>query len=164
MEAQKSYMQMHFARLETVELLRLFAGEQITAAAHELVGIELQSRGIDIAVDLSVSEESRDSDTANESRCKATREKEASASPDDVDLGAFQTLRQFLDPTQAHMVAACLQANGVPVFVADANLVQANMLLGVALGGVRLQVPASLFDEAKILLAAYERGEFQLNE
>ena len=62
------------------------------------------------------------------------------------------------------MAAACLQANGVPAFVADANLVQTNMLLSIAVGGVRLQVPEAKFVEAEAILAAYDRGEFALDD
>ncbi len=142
MEAQKSYMQAHFARLDSSELQRLVTGDQMTDAARELAHAELKLRGI--ALDLADSE--------------------LSPVSSDVDLGAFETLRQFLNPTEAHMAAACLQANGIPAFVADANLVQANMLLGIALGGVRLQVPFALTSEAKIILAAYDRGEFALDE
>jgi hypothetical protein len=143
MEAQKSYMQAHFARLENTELQRLVLGDQITDAARVLALAELQARGAALTLD------------TNEV---------SHATSDDVDLGPFETLRQFLDPTEAHMVAARLQASGVPAFVADANLVQANMLLGIALGGVRLQVPAGLITEAKNILAAYERGEFSLDD
>ncbi len=141
MEAQKSYMQAHFAQLESAELERLILGDQLTDIARALACTELKLRGIDCNLN--------------------THE---AADTDEVDLGSFQSLKRFLDPMEAHMAAACLQANGVPAFVADANLVQANMLLSIAVGGVRLQVPEYMFAEAQAILAAYDRGEFALDD
>ena len=141
MEAQKSYMQAHFAGLESAELERLILGDQLTDIARDLACTELKLRGIDVNLNA-----------------------QKAAPSDEIDLGSFQSLRQFLDPTEAHMAAACLQANGVPAFVADANLVQTNMLLSIAVGGVRLQVPQAMFVEAEAILAAYDRGEFALDD
>jgi hypothetical protein len=55
-----------------------------------------------------------------------------------------------------------LEAAGVPAVVADANLVQMNSLWAIALGGVRVLVPASRVAEAKDVIAAFNRGDFAL--
>ena len=47
MEAQESYMQAHFAGLESAELERLILGDQLTDIARELACTELKLRGID---------------------------------------------------------------------------------------------------------------------
>jgi Putative prokaryotic signal transducing protein len=76
--------------------------------------------------------------------------------------GVFETVARFLIPTDAHIMCACLEAAGVPALVADANLVQMNNLWAIALGGVRVLVPASRVAEAKDVIAAFNRGDFAL--
>ena len=57
-----------------------------------------------------------------------------------------------LVPTDAYLVQGCLVASGIPAVVADANHVQADLLMAPALGGVRILVPASFLDEARLVL------------
>jgi len=76
--------------------------------------------------------------------------------------GDFVTVAQFLNPTDAHIVCSRLEASGVPAVVADANLVQMNSLWAVAVGGVRIRVPASRVEEAKEVIDAFNRGDFAL--
>ncbi|MDM0039248.1 hypothetical protein QTH89_22625 [Variovorax sp. J22G21] len=78
--------------------------------------------------------------------------------------GDMITVARDLTPTDAHMLCACLAAAGVPATVADANLVQANALWSVAVGGAKLRVAAAHVDEAKQVIAAFERGEFALDD
>ena len=78
--------------------------------------------------------------------------------------GDMVTVARDLTPTDAHMLCACLAAAGVPATVADANLVQANALWSVAVGGAKLRVAAADVDEAKQVIAAFERGEFALDD
>ncbi|HEX5357992.1 MAG TPA: hypothetical protein VFW93_17450, partial [Aquabacterium sp.] len=54
-------------------------------------------------------------------------------------------------------------AAGIPSCVADANLVQAHSWMANAVGGVRVQVPASFVERAKQVLAEYEEGAYQLD-
>ena len=70
----------------------------------------------------------------------------------------------YFVPTDAHIVQGCLAASGVPAVVADANLVQTNSLWTAALGGVRILVPESFLAQAQAIIAALDRGEYQLNE
>jgi hypothetical protein len=69
-----------------------------------------------------------------------------------------------LVPTDAYLLAGCLVAGGVPAVVADANHVQADLLIAPALGGVRILAPASYLAQAEQILAAYERGDYQLDD
>ncbi|MES2130201.1 MAG: DUF2007 domain-containing protein [Pseudomonadota bacterium] len=75
----------------------------------------------------------------------------------------LEVARYFV-PTEAHIVQGCLAASGVPAVVADANLVQTNSLWTAALGGVRILVPESFLAQAQAIIAAFERGDYQLNE
>lgn len=87
----------------------------------------------------------------------------ADSADDSADYeGDFETVARFLDPTDAHIVAACLEAAGITTLIADANLVQTNALWAIATGGVRILVPATHADEARQVIAAYERGDYAL--
>ena len=67
-------------------------------------------------------------------------------------------------PTDAAMVQGVLVAAGVPAVVSDANLVQAYAGAVTGLGGVRIMVTARYLQPAIDVLAAYDRGEFALDE
>lgn len=67
-------------------------------------------------------------------------------------------------PTDAYLLQGCLVAGGVPAVVADANHAQADLLIAPALGGVRILAPASFLAQAAQILAAYERGDYQLDD
>lgn len=78
--------------------------------------------------------------------------------------GDLTIVAKNLTPTEAHMLCACLQAGGVPAETADTNLVQTNALLSIAVGGASVRVPANFVDEARAVMAAYERGDFALGD
>jgi hypothetical protein len=65
----------------------------------------------------------------------------------------FVTISRFLDPVEAQIVAGRLEASGIPVHLLGIHHVSANSMLAVALGGVRLQVPATRLEEARRLLS-----------
>jgi hypothetical protein len=69
-----------------------------------------------------------------------------------------------LVPTDAYLLQGCLAAGGVPAVVADANYVQADFTIAPALGGVRILAPACYLAQAKAILDAYERGDYQLDD
>ena len=65
----------------------------------------------------------------------------------------WTTVDRFFHPTDAHIAAGKLRSEGIPVFLLGINHASANWLLSNALGGIRLQVPASHVDDARQLLA-----------
>lgn len=67
-----------------------------------------------------------------------------------------------LNPTEARLWCGCLQAAGLDAMVADAHLVQTHSLIGVAVGGVRVMVPATQVSAAQEVLAAFHRGDLSL--
>jgi len=71
---------------------------------------------------------------------------------------------RYLIPLEASLVQGCLVASGVPAVLADAHLVQTDLLLAPALGGVRILVPEDRMGEAQAVLEAFARGEFALGE
>ncbi len=58
----------------------------------------------------------------------------------------------------------CLVAAGIPAVVADDNLVQTDSLLTPALGGVRILAPKAYLQQAQEVIAAFNRGVYQLDE
>ena len=75
----------------------------------------------------------------------------------------FEVAR-YLIPMQATLVQGCLVASGIPAVLADAHLMQTDLLLAPALGGVRILVPASFVQQAQSVMEAFKRGEFALDE
>lgn len=79
-------------------------------------------------------------------------------------LGDMTIVARYTTPTEARVVAGCLEAAGIPSSVADANIVQANQWMGATVGGVRLMVPAACVAEARKVMEAYEANAFHLDE
>jgi hypothetical protein len=90
----------------------------------------------------------------------------AQGAPDDALLPGrdlFEVAR-YLAPMEARLAQGCLEASGIPAVLADDQLVQANMLWAPALGGVRVLVPQDFVQQAEAVLAALQRGEFELGD
>ena len=71
------------------------------------------------------------------------------------------TLAKFLDPWEAYIVRARLQADGIPATVAFANHAIANWPVSLALGGTVVQVPVSFLEQAREILADYRSGALE---
>jgi hypothetical protein len=85
---------------------------------------------------------------------------------DDAHLPArdLVELARYLVPLEARLVQGCLAASGLPAVLADDQLVQTDLLLAPALGGVRILVPEDRLQEAQAVLDAFARGEFALGD
>ncbi|WP_223908677.1 putative signal transducing protein [Geobacter sp. AOG1] len=64
------------------------------------------------------------------------------------------TIAVFGAPYEAEMAKADLEACGIPAFVLDQFTIGANPLYSNALGGIKLQVPASFAEEAHKIITA----------
>lgn len=138
MNADPLNLAKHFRGMTDDELLSRCSSGSLTEAAQSIAFAELTSRGLELPDPI------------------------AAASGTARYEGAFETVARFLNPTDAYIICACLEAAGVPASVADANLVQMNNLWAIALGGVRVLVPATRVAEAKDVIAAFNRGDFAL--
>ncbi len=78
--------------------------------------------------------------------------------------GDWVMVARCLDPTEAHLLCACIEAAGLTAMVADANLVQTHSLIAVAVGGARVLVPETQRERAEAVLEAFHRGDFALDE
>jgi hypothetical protein len=79
-------------------------------------------------------------------------------------LGDMVILERGLEPTEAHMLVACLAAAGIHADAGDTNMVQMHALLSIAMGGASVRVAQTQLVEAQAVLAAYRRGDFALDD
>jgi len=71
---------------------------------------------------------------------------------------------RYMIPMDANLAQGCLEASGIPAMLADAHLMQTDLLLAPALGGVRLLVDAQHLQQAYAVLEALARGDYALDE
>lgn len=69
------------------------------------------------------------------------------------DAGPPVTVAQYPEAWQAQIARINLEQAGIPVFVADGNIVQMEWYYSNAVGGVKVQVPESCVEEASAILA-----------
>ena len=91
------------------------------------------------------------------------------ASPTQADeespgLGELVTVTRVFNSLEAEMLRGCLEAEGIPTTLGDAQTVQTDTLLTVALGGIRVMVPASFAGAARQTVEAVERGALEIDE
>lgn len=73
----------------------------------------------------------------------------------------LQTVARFLDPWEAHIVCARLNAEDIPATVAFANHAIIDWPAALALGGTAVQVPADYAEQADRLVADYRAGRLE---
>lgn len=78
--------------------------------------------------------------------------------------GDLVIVARQLSATEAQMLSSCLNAAGVPAEAGDTHFVQTYSLLAGAVGGANIRVPANFVDEAHEVIAAFQRGAFDLGD
>jgi hypothetical protein len=79
--------------------------------------------------------------------------------------GPLRACARFLMPMEAQIFAARLEAEGISAHVMDANSTYADgFVSGSGTGGIRVMVPESQMAQAQRLLAAFQAGEFAIDE
>lgn len=76
--------------------------------------------------------------------------------------GDYVTVANLQTATEAHLIQGALRAGGLDAHVPDANISQTHSLMTVALGGVRVVVPAEQLEAAQEILKARDMGELRL--
>lgn len=145
MQNDREELRDRFERLTDTELIRSFESDGLTTLAREVAGAELRRRGL-AAIRPSARASSYDD------------ESEADAADNLLELA------RVLTTVEAYILQGLLQAEGIPAVVADAGIVQANYLLTLAVGGVRVLVPASQLAASREIKLALERGDYALEE
>jgi hypothetical protein len=83
---------------------------------------------------------------------------------DEDSSGDLVTVTRVFNSLEAEMLRGCLQAEGIPATLGDAQTIQTDTLLTVALGGIRVMVPATFADAARLTVDAFERGALEIDE
>ena len=79
--------------------------------------------------------------------------------------GPLRTCTRFVAPMDAEIFAARLNAEGVAAQVMDANTAYSDGFAGgFGVGGIRVMVPESQLAEAQRILAAFNAGEYAIDE
>jgi hypothetical protein len=78
--------------------------------------------------------------------------------------GDMVLLERGLAPQEAQVLSGLPMSVRIPADAGDTNMVQADALLSIALGGASLRVPASRLQEAQESLVAFRRGDFALGD
>ncbi len=78
--------------------------------------------------------------------------------------GELVTVTRVFNALEAEMLRGCLQAEGIPATLGDVQTVQTDTLLTVAMGGIRVMVPAPFADAARLVVEAFERGALAIDE
>jgi hypothetical protein len=133
--------QVHFESLSDTELVAQIRAGLIDEAIHIAIA-EARSRGLP---EESFSQQSADiAESAYE--------------------GDMVLLERGLSPQEAQVLAGFLVAAGIAADSGDTNIVQANALLSIAIGGASVRVPELRLAEAKELIVAFRRGDFALDD
>ncbi|GAB3380376.1 hypothetical protein [Massilia agri] len=73
-------------------------------------------------------------------------------------------IAKYLVPMEATLAQGCLVAAGIPAVLADAHLMQTDLLLAPALGGVRILVPSDYLQQSAAVLEGLARGDYALDD
>ena len=136
-----TYIAELFNSLSDDELTRRAASGELTDATLALAAAELMARGLDVPP------------------VQSDQEQAPAEYQGDLTIVARQ-----LTATEAHLLASCLNAAGVPAETGDTNFVQTYSLLIGAVGGASVRVPANFVNEARDVIAAFRRGDFALSD
>lgn len=73
----------------------------------------------------------------------------------------FVTVAAFDTSPEAHIAMGRLEAEGIDCYLTDEHLVQTDWLYSIAVGGIKLQVPAPHAERARQILARDDSGEIE---
>ena len=136
-ERERRRLAANYAGMTDGELQRLARhAESLTELAWEALEDELDRRHID-------SEHEFPDDESNDPS-GAKRER--------VEVQELLTLRQFRDLPEALLAKGSLESAGIECFLADENLVRLDWFISNFIGGIKLNVHAADFENARKLL------------
>lgn len=76
----------------------------------------------------------------------------------------FTTVAHYHDPIEAHIARGLLASQGIDAHLGDEHSMMANWEWRLAVGGVKLRVPAEQAQRAGEVLRAAENGEYVLED
>ena len=130
-----------FSQLSDAELLARFASGTLTSLARDIAAVEIRRRGLELP-----------------------EVAKLQAPGADEYAGDYEAVARYLNVMDAHVVYSCLEAAGIPSYIADAQIVQTNSLWAPAVGGARIMVQARYVEDAKEVIAAFNSGALALQD
>jgi len=79
-------------------------------------------------------------------------------------LGDMVILARDLNSTEAQMLASFLNSAGIYAEPGDVDTTRSSSLWSIAFGGAKIRVPQAQLAQAQQVLAAFNRGEFALDD
>jgi hypothetical protein len=79
-------------------------------------------------------------------------------------MSTFVTIRTFDNYVSAHIVKGKLETDGITCVLKDENVITMQWHLGIALGGIKLQVLEAEVDDANFILDALEEESGLMQE
>jgi hypothetical protein len=142
METSRDDLEQRFRDLTDEELLARAGSRTLTEEAQQVAQTELALRGLTLP----------DSEPGSPELPPAA--------------GPLGICTRFLLPMDAEIFAARLAAEGIAARVMDSDTIYANGAFHTSLGmgGVRVMVPESQMAEAQRVLAAFNAGEYAIDE
>jgi Putative prokaryotic signal transducing protein len=157
MTVSRDQLIQRFAELDDAVLLARLRADALTDEARELALAELRARGIDTVA----------FEPAPPAAEGVGAREDDDVEADDADTDASDSLSRLATydfPTEAHLLRARLEAEGIPAWIAGADSAQTFGYLRAAVGGARVMVPTRLLADARAVMAALAAGEYALDE
>jgi hypothetical protein len=85
------------------------------------------------------------------------------AGDDDLEADSLSEIARFTVAIDAQVLAGCLEASGIPVFMGNFDTAHALNYMGSAVAIV-VRVPNRLVADARAVMAAFEAGEYALGD
>ena len=156
MEINKEDLVERFQTFSDEELVRRIRLGTLIPLAHEVATAELRNRGVE-----GVEKQQATEETPEEVSSIDNAELEELAPADHADL---VRVAGFTDSLQANLFRGRLESEGIYACIWGAHQGANKLFWSNALNDIEVQVRADQLVEARAILAAYEKGEFELDD
>ena len=148
MEVSRKDLEERYAELNDEALLERYSSGTLTELATGVARAELRRRGIALPQPPAAEPAATD----------------APAAPDLATAGPLVAVTAHLTWYEANILCSLLHSEGVAAELADAHLATAHHFLSAATGGVRILVPERSLPRVREIMAAFQRGEYALDD
>jgi hypothetical protein len=144
MEVSREELAKNYRELSDEELLARVQAGTLTDLAMDVAASELRARGL---------------------KLPKTQSTEESAGADELDEETVDlvTVARFSNALKANVLRGCLEAHGIFAFIWGEHT-EGHRFFSIPTGGVRVQVPDKQLAQAKEVMAAWERGELEIDD
>jgi hypothetical protein len=153
MQVTKEELAATFNALSNGELLKRYKSGTLTPLALEVLTAELRSRGVDIPAPAAAEGDDAEADGGD-----------APELPELPEGVALVTVARVDNPLKASVLRSCLESEGLFVYLWGEHLGVAHIIFSAATGGMRVQVRSDQLERAREVIAAFERGDYALDE